>query len=260
MTDTFTMPQDPAAVAPVDYTAEPSTAPAEPQLIAGKFKTQDDLVAAYKALESKLGKPAEPAPTTSQSPATPATQEPATDPLTIPPAFNPAEPVYTPGLSSQQVMDFANQEYAANQKLSDNAYAALASQGVSKEMVDAYIAGQQATQQAQLAETFAVVGGKEQFQTMTAWASNNLSDAEIDEFNAAVAKPETRKLAMLALQGKYVAANGAAPTTLVTGGSSPAANAFASKAEMVAAMQDPRYAKDPAYRDAVAKKLANSFL
>lgn len=255
MTETFTIPSTPEAQPPVDYNA-PETPSVEPSLIAGKFKTQDDLIAAYKALESKLGKPTEPTlPTTSQ------TVETSVDPaLAIPDAFDPANPTYVPGLSAQQVMELANKEFAANKTLSDSAYSALAAQGISKEMVSAYIAGQQATAQSQLDAAMATVGGKDKYQTITAWAANNMSDAEIAEYNAAVADPKTRALAMKALQGQYIAANGTAPGSLIAGGTAPVAAAFASKAEMVAAMKDPRYAKDPAYRDSVRAKLANSFL
>jgi hypothetical protein len=64
--------------------AAPAAAPAPtepaPTLIGGKFKSQEDLLAAYKALESKLGAPAPATPTA--APAAPATPAPDGKPVT----------------------------------------------------------------------------------------------------------------------------------------------------------------------------------
>ena len=69
------------------------------------------------------------------------------------------------------------------------------------------------------------------------------------------------KLAAQGLKARYSEAMGKDPS-LVLGGSTAGGNdglgVFASRAEMVRAMQDPRYASDPAYRAKVERKVINS--
>ena len=104
------------------------------------------------------------------------------------------------------------------------------------------------------------VGGEQAYDQMISWANENLEDSVIDMYDA-VMEAGDRNAAYFALQalayrygdavgveGKLV--QGKAPTETTKG--------FKSQAEVVAAMQDPRYDRDPAYRQEVMAKLERS--
>ena len=104
------------------------------------------------------------------------------------------------------------------------------------------------------------VGGEEQYASMMQWASNNMNENEIDMYDS-VMESGDRNAAFFAMQalsykygesvgveGKLV--QGKAPTETTKG--------FKSQAEVVNAMQDPRYDRDPAYRQEIMAKLERS--
>jgi predicted AlkP superfamily phosphohydrolase/phosphomutase len=65
-------------------------------------------------------------------------------------------------------------------------------------------------------------------------------------------------MAIEALKSKYVAKTGSGSKVIVGDGAPPAAAGYESKAQMTSDMKDPRYAKDPAYRRAVERKIAKT--
>jgi hypothetical protein len=104
------------------------------------------------------------------------------------------------------------------------------------------------------------IGGEKQYNEMIAWAVDNISDTEIEMYDS-VMESGDRNAAFFAMQalsyrygdkvgveGKLV--QGKAPTETTKG--------FKSQAEVVNAMQDPRYDRDPAYRQEIMAKLENS--
>lgn len=220
-------------------TPAPATTP-EPQLILGKFKDQNALVEAYTALEKRLGSGATP-----PAPATPTQPTPAT------PAQPPAQP-------TAEVADIEKyqQEFSETGKLSDETYAALAAKGFSKQVVDNYIAGQQAASQLAEQEVFSVVGGQEQYKQLVTWAQG-LPKADQDAYNAVMATndPARMKLAVQGLQARMAAAHGSDPR-LIGGGNAHSAPTFANVHQMKEAIQDPRYDKDESYRQEVWDKIA----
>ena len=68
------------------------------------------------------------------------------------------------------------------------------------------------------------------------------------------------RLAAAGLQAQYEAQNGFEGEMLTGRAAQPQVDAFRSQAEVVAAMQDPRYDNDPAYRQDVFQKLERSNL
>lgn len=151
-----------------------------------------------------------------------------------------------------------SKEYAEKGVLADTSYEALEKAGIPRETVDQYIAGQQALAQQARAQAFAITEGQEGYQSMTSWAKNNLSQAELETYNKSVnsANPGVRDMAVRGLWAKYSSESGQG-TALVHGkGSASESSGYKSNAEIVAAMSDPRYAKDPAYRKAVETKMA----
>ena len=70
--------------------------------------------------------------------------------------------------------------------------------------------------------------------------------------------PKKAAFAAKSLMARYRAENSRGPDRIIEGKRGSADVGFASKAEMVAAMQDPRYAKDPAYRAQVIRRIGNT--
>ena len=115
---------------------------------------------------------------------------------------------------------------------------------------------------AEAEELTAMVGGQDKYLEMLQWAGETLSEKEIEMFDTVVATGNKNScyFAIKALQDRYTDAIGK-EAPLVSGRSSAEkSNAFRSQAEVVAAMGDPRYDKDPAYRQDVFNKLERSQL
>ena len=163
-----------------------------------------------------------------------------------------------------------HEEVTNNGQLSEETYQKLAEKGLSKNVVDSYIAGRQSkvSSESQEVDQFTsqmieLVGGEESFNQMADWASQSLSEQELNDYNEAVSSGDPFKAhkAVMDLQGKYEKAFGKSPN-LVRGNKSKSTQpqGFKSNAELVRAMQDARYKTDPAYRQEVQQKLANSEL
>lgn len=107
-----------------------------------------------------------------------------------------------------------------------------------------------------------LAGGEEQYQQMLSWAGDNLSEEEIDMYDSVMdsGDPAACFFAIQALMARYGEGTGVDGELLT--GSDPVSTAegFRSQQELVAAMSDPRYENDPAYRADVINKLENSDL
>lgn len=103
------------------------------------------------------------------------------------------------------------------------------------------------------------VGGKEQYQQIMNWAVQNLPKSDIEAFDAIVesANPFQINMAVEAMAKRYTDANGQEGQT-IQGRSAKMTDSYRSQAEMIRDMNDPRYDSDPAYRNDVMTKLANS--
>lgn len=119
--------------------------------------------------------------------------------------------------------------------------------------------GVQAVEAAQTAAVHKAAGGAEAFEAARQWAIRDLSDADLAFYNENVTNPQRAASAAEWLMGKYRAAN-PSEGKLVTGGAQTGdvADVFRSPQQLSAAMNDPKYRTDPAYRDQVAAKLARS--
>lgn len=144
--------------------------------------------------------------------------------------------------------------------LSDEHYDALEDIGIPAEIVDQFIDGQMAMVDGMRNDAFNTVGGEDEYNGMIEWAANNLSEDDQDAFNAAIDSGDMAQ-AMFAIQGLnslYRSETGTEPRLVQGDASDVSVGAFQSLAELTSAMSDPRYEKDSAYRDAVARKLARS--
>lgn len=214
-----------------------------PQWLPEKFKSPEDMAKAYSELEAKLGqaKPADP---------------PAADPAAPPPA-DPEAALADKGLDLQ---DFSS-EFAQKGELSAESYEKLAKAGYSRQIVDQYIEGQRAVAARFETDIMSEVGGAEKYSAITAWAKANLTPQEIAAYNTAVSSgnADQAKLAALGLGAKFERANGSDPQRLLGGqGAGSAGDVFESMAQVTAAMKNPLYKNDPAFRAKIQAKLSRS--
>jgi hypothetical protein len=224
-----------------------------PALIGGKFKSQEDLLKAYEALQKKLGN-----------------KDPEDEEDPVEGDVEPSEEPQAEEQSSEAVslMNRLGEEYAKNGDLSEADVEQL-TQLDSKELVAAYIeyfkSGQQkaqvqATTETQVAEVVASVGGKEAYAEMITWAVDNLEQGEIDSYNSVTnsGNPAAIKFAVEALSNRYRNSEGfEAP--LVSGRKADSGpKPYRSQAELARDIGNPLYHQDPAFRADVEARLSRS--
>ena len=114
--------------------------------------------------------------------------------------------------------------------------------------------------QAQAEQLMEMVGGEKAYQSMIQWAGQNLSKEEVEMYDSVMGKGEPNAIffAVQALNSKYSDAVGSDGQMLTGRDGSSDSKAFRSQAELVEAMSDPRYDRDPAYRRDVISRLENS--
>lgn len=159
-------------------------------------------------------------------------------------------------------------EYASKGELSEASYAKLAEAGYTKRFVDSFIRGQEAMAEQYAAGVVRYAGGAEQFnRILSHLEANDKSTREALE-SAIVRKDLATTKAILNLAGRNMGkAKGVPPARTITTQGKPvvakqtvAAEGYASKADMVKAMSDPRYLRDDAYTKQVRAMVAVSKL
>lgn len=224
---------------------ETEQTPERPAWLPEKFKTPEDMAKAYAEMEKKQSAPKEASAETPEGEAQAEAQEAA------------QAAVEGAGLD----MEALGQKIVANGDIDEADYEALAKQGITKDMVKNYVAGQQAIAEKMVTNMHASVGGEEAFNELLAWGAENLSPDEVEAFNNTIdnGSEAAVKLALQGLQARATEANGKTPKLL--GGNrsnNTGGDVFRSTAEVTKAMSDPRYTKDPAYRADVMAKLGRS--
>ena len=113
-----------------------------------------------------------------------------------------------------------------------------------------------------LSELRGITGGDNEYSSMLGWASENLSQQEIDRYDSVMETGDKNAMtfAVEALYSRYQDSVGV-EGKMLTGKAAPSAkDVFRSQAEVVRAMSDSRYDNDPAYRQDVFAKLERSNL
>jgi hypothetical protein len=157
----------------------------------------------------------------------------------------------------------ASQEFARDGELTQETRDALAELD-SSELLDAYMSMQQPPApdltDADVSALKASVGGEDAYEEITGWAANSLPDADLEAFNNTVENGSLAQiqLMMAGLQARYQAENGYEGRQLQGKPPSNTGDVFRSQAELVEAINDPRYDRDPAYRNDVLMKLERS--
>ena len=222
-------------------------------LLAGKYKTAEDLEKAYKELESKLG----------QQDAEPEQAEPEAETESEPSSLSD---------NASLITEASDEFYNNDGKLTPETLTKFKSMS-SEDLVNAYIEvtnspdwqANAPTQvedvtDAQINEVKNFAGGDKAYTDMVTWAGQNLDQKTISTFDDIVAKGniDAIKFAVQGLKSQYQNAVGFEGT--MVSGKAPRNNrdVFRSQAELVAAMNDRRYDNDPAYRQDVIQKLERS--
>jgi len=227
-------------------------------LLAGKYKDARELEKAYVELQKKLGSTSQ-----DESDETEEVEEEESE----------EEPEKEPTEAVTLITD-ASTEYAENGKLSEETMQKFQSMS-SEELVNAYMemsanAPQQVQQQEQGnelsdADVNAIrnsVGGDEAYSNIVTWAANNLDAASIEAYDDIVNSGNTKaiQLAVAGLKAQYEMTNGYEGEMLTGKAAAKSNSVFRSQAELVNAMADPRYDRDPAYRNDILEKLERSDL
>ena len=221
--------------------------------LAGKYKDAQELEKAYIELEKKLG---------SRDGQEEETSEPEVE----------DQPEERTEYSTQiEAIGKAAEEFNSKGELSPETLAQF-EQMSSKELVQAYfeyekgLPAMEAPQGAELSQSDIntiqnSVGGEAAYQNLVGWAAQNFSEAEIQAFDNVVDSGNVAaiNLALAGLQARYTDANGY-EGKMIQGKAAAPADTFKSQAEVVRAMSDARYDRDPAYRDEIMQKLARSEL
>ena len=220
------------------------------QLLAGKYKSAEELEKAYVELQKKLGENKSEEQTSAEE-----------------------KPEEKPKLSDgASLITTASEEYYANgNKLSDETMAKFSSMST-QDLIKAYMEVQSTQPQqpaqeveiteAQINQIKNSAGGEKEYANIINWAKSNLPKESITAFDEVVntGSVQAIQLAVAGLKSEYNNANGV-EGKMVTGKAAPNnGDVFRSQAELVRAMSDSRYDNDPAYRQDVIEKLDRSDL
>ena len=223
----------------------------EQQLLAGKYRDAEELEKAYLELQKKLG-----ASEDEDEDATPSSVEETEE----------EEVEVSAGVS---LITDASTEFAETGEVSAETMEKFSSMS-SRELVEAYMEmrannPEVAQQSADLTDSQVnqiknAAGGEEAYSNLVSWAGENLPEQYINAFDNIVetGNVEAINIAVAGLKQQYEEVNGY-EGRMLSGKSAPqVADVFRSQAEVVEAMSDPRYDRDPAYRNDVFEKLGRS--
>ena len=103
-------------------------------------------------------------------------------------------------------------------------------------------------------------GGEQGYQQLMQWSGENLDQADVEAFDALVDSGNARliKLAVSGLKAEMEKSVGFEGEMATGRAPRQQTDVFRSQAEVVQAMSDPRYDRDPAYRNDVFEKLSRS--
>ena len=227
----------------------------EEQIYAGKYKSAQELEKAYIELQAKLGEKKEETETETAS-----AEE---------------QPEDTPKMSEgATLITDASKEYFDNgNKLSPETMAKFSSMS-SQDLIKAYMEVSQNPEfqqqgappaeitTAQINQIKNSAGGEQQYAQIVNWAKTNLPQDQIVAFDEVVntGSVQAIQLAVSGRKAEYDSANGVEGRMVTGKAPQNSGDVFRSQQELVAAMNDPRYDRDPAYRQDVIQKLDRSDL
>ena len=258
------------------------------QLLAGKYKNATELEKAYVELQKKLGENNDAGVQEDQEATEEVVSEETTETTEASKDYNEdgtvnySQVADTYGSEISGVMEKAGLDpWAISKQFHENQgeYAPemveqLTSAGFSESAVKSYFAGRAAQEgytssepvqdisESEIGDIQTAVGGKDTYANMIGWASQNLTESAAQAFDATMnsGSIDQIRLAVAGLQAQYENATGYDGEMLTGKAVKSTGDTFRSQAELVAAMGDPRYDRDPAYRQDVIEKLDRSNL
>ena len=236
---------------------------AQDQLLAGKYKTAEELEKAYGELQKKLGEQSsEDSETAGDTKDTTESKE-ETEEKEETKETSPAVDLITE----------ANEEYWNNdQSLSSETLEKFNSMST-QDLLSAYMEVQKnATNpntntlpeitDGDINSVKNSIGGEKAYNDVVLWAKDNMPQSDAEAFNSLLETGNVGaiKLAVAGLKSQYDNANGYEGRMLSGKAPENSRDTFRSQAELVRAMSDSRYDDDPAYRQDVIEKLDRSDL
>ena len=210
-------------------------------LLAGKYKDAEELEKAYMELEGKLGKREEEPEVAEESEESEESEEEPSDVSFLDKLWDESQGEFTDEtmkeLSSMDPKDLAKMhlDYRnQNQRV--------------------HVTEQQVTQLKDVA------GGEKEYESMINWANGTLTKQEIEMYDTVMeaGDPLGCFFAVQALKYRYDDASGVEGKMITGKAPSNTGDQFKSNAQLVQAMNDPKYETDPAYRREVMEKLERS--
>jgi hypothetical protein len=232
------------------------------QLLAGKYKNAEDLEKAYVELQKKMGgessQDSETAGESSDSDDGEETSEEEEE-------ANKDSPITS--LMTDATAEFYDNDGTLSSETLDKF-----NEMSSRDLVNAYLEMQKNAPnpnaqeeapdltEADVNQVRNAAGGEAQYGKLVQWAADNLDQSDVEAFDDLVATGNVRaiKLAVSGLKAQYENANGYEGTMLSGKPPQTSKDVFRSQQEVVAAMSDPRYERDPAYRQDLVEKLDRS--
>lgn len=220
----------------------------EAKQYAGKFENAEELENAYLELQKKLG---------------------SDDEDTEVDTLEETDEEVSPGVSL--ITDASNEYYANEGKLSQETMEKFGEMS-SQDLVNAYMeiqANNPNPQQesadltdAEMNTVYNSAGGEKAYEAMCNWATDNLAEKKLDAFNSIINNGDATaiQIAVAGLKSEYDNAEGYEGRMLTGKAAASSRDVFRSQAEVVAAMNDIKYDRDPAYRQDVYDKLERSNL
>ena len=235
----------------------------ESQLLAGKYENAQQLEKAYIELQKKLG--SEDKEDTSEETQSEESEEKEESDNKFPEEMKPA----------LETLKSATEEFQKTGKMSEETLDKF-NEMSSKELMQVYFSMYDAAKDAgvdvgespdfDLTESDVnkiqnSVGGESKYNQLLGWANENMPEASLKSFDRLISKGDAGSIQMAidGIKAQYDYANGYEGRMLTgkppKGGSD---DVYRSQAEVVAAMSDPKYDIDPAYRQDVVDKLSRS--
>ena len=230
------------------------------QMLAGKYKDAQELEKAYIELEKKLGsnEKEENKAETEQEEVLPEESEESSEERS----------------EAATLIQEATSIYNDSGEISDDMMSKF-SQMSSQDLVNAYVELSKTQDTPNVAPVAAEdltdgevnsiknsVGGEAEYNNMVEWCSSNLPPNTVEAFDSLINSGNAGaiQLAVNGLRQQYEQANGYEGRMLSGKPPKTSGEVFRSQPELVAAMSDPRYDRDPAYRQDVMEKLDRSDL
>ena len=244
----------------------------EAELLAGKFKNAEELENAYLELQKKLGSDES---TEDKQETTTTNDDTYNEDGTV--NYETVNNQYGDKLGALfqengvDPWEISKHFHDTKGEITDDMYKTLEDTGLSRASIDSYLAGRAAesgytsSQTADLTDAEVTriqtsVGGEAQYNRMIGWASENLEPTTLEAFNSMVGNGDfnTVQLAVNGLKAQYENSEGYEGKMLTGKPAKSSGDVFRSQSEVVQAMSDLRYDRDPAYRQDVFDKLERS--